>query len=701
VALKVIKTGMDTRQVVARFEAERQALAMMSHPNIARVFDAGETERGRPYFAMEFVKGEAITRYCDRHRLSTRERLELFMQVCDGVQHAHHKGIIHRDIKPSNVLVEIREDKPSPKIIDFGVAKATQQRLTEKTMFTQMGAMIGTPEYMSPEQAEITTLDVDTRTDVYSLGVLLYELLVGVLPFDLRKLREAGIDEIRRRIREEEPSKPSTRVNVVGEASTDSAKNRRTDPGSLARLLRGDLDWITMKTLEKDRTRRYGSPVELAADIERYLTDQPVLATPPSAAYRAGKFMRRHKVGVSAAVAGLVVLVVFAATMTVQADRIASERDRANLEAERANNEAETARQVSDYLVGLFEVADPTGDTGRTITARELLDEGYARIEQELADQPVVQARLMNTMGRVYGNLGLFETSAALLEQAVDTQLRSLGDQHLDTADSMTQLAFSYLRLSRMDDAQTLLEKAVAVREATLGVDHVDTGRSLYFLGLSHLNRGGFDEARVLFERALPIFESALGPDSKEASWCVQDLGVLLNAAGDNEAAHPYLERAVEMKTRSLGPEHPETAIAIGNLGFNLLQMGELDRARPHVQRAVTVNEEALGSDHPQLSAALHNLGELHRRSGEYNEAERVLRRALEIQESTLGANSPHTAETLHSLGLVAMELRDLDEAISLLERALAIREEVLNPGHPHLAETHEALAAVRREMNN
>lgn len=256
VAIKVIKAGMDTAQVVARFQAERQALALMDHPAIARVFDAGSTPEGRPYFAMEYVRGEPITAYCDRHRLTTRERLELFIQACEGVQHAHQKAIIHRDLKPSNVLVTLQDDRPVPKIIDFGVAKATTQSLTEQTLFTEFGALIGTPEYMSPEQAEMGGLDIDTRTDVYALGVILYELLTGTLPFDARTLREKGLDEIRRTIREVEPPRPSTRISQNGPKSGDAAQNRRTEPGRLASLLRGDLDWITMRALEKDRTRR-------------------------------------------------------------------------------------------------------------------------------------------------------------------------------------------------------------------------------------------------------------------------------------------------------------------------------------------------------------------------------------------------------------------------------------------------------------
>jgi non-specific serine/threonine protein kinase/serine/threonine-protein kinase len=354
---------MDSKQVVARFETERQALAMMDHPCIARVFDAGTTPRGRPYFVMEYVPGIPISEHCDKHRLPTRERLELFMQVCEGVQHAHQKAIIHRDLKPSNVLIATQDEKAVPKIIDFGVAKATAQRLTERTMHTELGQLIGTPEYMSPEQAEMTGQNIDTRTDVYSLGVLLYVLLVGALPFDSRMLRRGGFDEIRRQIREAEPERPSQRLTRLGEASTISAKNRGAEIVELKSQLKGDLDWITMKALEKDRTRRYGSPNELAADIRRHLDDEPVVARPPSAAYKMGKFVRRHRFGVAAAIVLLGLLVSFAVSMAIQANRIANERDR-------ANQEAETASKVSEFLEGLFEVSDPSEALGNTITAR-------------------------------------------------------------------------------------------------------------------------------------------------------------------------------------------------------------------------------------------------------------------------------------------------------------------------------------------
>src|SRR5271155_1389451 len=314
VALKLIKAGMDTKSVVARFESEQQALALMDHPSIAKVFDAGSTAEGRPYFVMEYVPGLPITEYCDKHRLTMKERLELFAQVCDGVQHAHQKAIIHRDLKPSNVLVVEQDNKAVPKIIDFGLAKATGQRLTDKTMFTELGVMIGTPEYMSPEQADQREQSIDTRTDVYSLGVILYQLLVGVLPFDVKALRTAGLEALLRAIREQEPPKPSTRIRTMGEASAASAEKRREEPRTFARHLRGELDWITMKALEKDRTRRYGSPAELGADIGRHLHNEPVRAHPPSPGYLAGKYIRRHQLGVAAAAAGLLLLVGFAIT---------------------------------------------------------------------------------------------------------------------------------------------------------------------------------------------------------------------------------------------------------------------------------------------------------------------------------------------------------------------------------------------------
>ena len=310
VALKIIKLGMDTKSVIARFEAERQALALMDHPNIARVLDAGSTDTGRPYFVMELVKGVSITEYCDKNDLSTQERLELFTSVCGAVQHAHQKGIIHRDIKPSNVMVTLHDGEPVPKVIDFGIAKATNQQLTEKTLFTRYAQMIGTPVYMSPEQAEMSGLDIDTRTDVYSLGVLLYELLTGATPFDAEKLNQAGYGEIQRIIREEEPPRPSTKLSTLGKELTDIARHRHSNPDLLPKLIRGDLDWIVMKSLEKNRNRRYGTAAELSADVRRHLNLEPVEASPPSAIYLFRKFIVRHRT--TSIIVGLLLVIIVA-----------------------------------------------------------------------------------------------------------------------------------------------------------------------------------------------------------------------------------------------------------------------------------------------------------------------------------------------------------------------------------------------------
>jgi len=361
VALKIIKLGMDTKQVIARFEAERQALALMEHPNIAKVLDAGATDTGRPYFVMELVKGVPITKYCDSNNLSTEERLKLFIDVCKAVQHAHQKGIIHRDIKPTNVMITLRDGVPVPKVIDFGIAKATQHRLTEKTLFTEYHQFIGTPEYMSPEQAEMSELDVDTRSDIYSLGVLLYELLTGTTPFDAKELRSAAFDEIVRIIRETEPPKPSTRLNTLGDTLGEVAKHRHAEPKQLCKLIRGELDWLVMKTLEKDRTRRYETANELARDVERFLSDEPVTAGPPSTVYRIKKFVRRNRTTVAVVLSIAAALIIGLALTTVgfvqaSRERNAAERARgkeaaARTQAEQAEGIAQEQRQHSERLL--------------------------------------------------------------------------------------------------------------------------------------------------------------------------------------------------------------------------------------------------------------------------------------------------------------------------------------------------------------
>jgi len=419
VALKLIKAGMDTRQVIARFESERQALAMMDHACVAKVFDAGTTEKGRPFFVMELVDGVPIHQFCDDHQLRLPDRLRLFVDVCEAIQHAHQKGIIHRDIKPSNVLVIEQDGRYIPKVIDFGIAKATDQRLTEQTMVTEMGQFIGTPAYMSPEQADTTTSDIDTRSDVYSLGVLLYELLTGLPPFDQKRLRSAAYHEIQRIIREEDPPRPSTRISGEGEMTRAISDRRKLELSRLIKTIRGDLDWIIMKAMEKGRGRRYDSASGFARDIERYLNDEPVIASPPSSAYRIKKLIRRNRGAVAAAAAIAVALLLGIGGTTYGMLSANEQRDRANEAALSAERKAQTAERISEFVVGLFEASDPDAAKGESISALELLDIGAAKI-QALDDEPVVKAELQEAIGWVMLVLGRLNESKPLLEGALE-----------------------------------------------------------------------------------------------------------------------------------------------------------------------------------------------------------------------------------------------------------------------------------------
>jgi serine/threonine protein kinase/Flp pilus assembly protein TadD len=672
VAVKVIKAGMDTRQVVARFESERQALALMNHPNIARILDAGATEQGRPFFAMEYVSGEPITNYCDRQRLDTRERLELFIQVCDGIRHAHQKGIIHRDIKPSNVLVRVVDDRPVPTIIDFGIAKATQHRLTEATMYTAQGMLVGTPEYMSPEQAEMTGVDVDTRSDIYSLGVLLYELLVGALPLHSVNLREAGVDEIRRRIREEEPSKPSTRVTTLGEATTDAAHRRRTDPPGLRRQLRGDLDWITLKALEKDRTRRYASASELAADITRHLQDEPVLASPPSTVYRTRKFVRRHRLGVAASVALIAVLLAGVVGTTVGFVR--------------AKREAETARRVSSFLRGMFRDLDPDQWGGNVRTPKEMLDRGVERLDLELEGLPLVQADLMLNLGTGYRGLGLYDRTRELYKKAVAIRLEQLGPDHLDYAMSISFLADLLGVTGDYEEARKLHEEALAIRREALGPDHLWIGWSLRSLGYVHWRTGDLKTARSLFVQALEIVENQFGPDHLDVAISLHFLALVESDNRDFEAARPLLERVLKIREQFLDTVHPDVASVLNDLGQVHLETGDRTSALPYFERALAIYEELFGPDHPKHALPLQNIARVLMSEGDLEGARNQLDRALAIQKRNVAADHPDLAFALRIDGMLLRRTGDIEGAREAYTRALAILENAFSPKHVAVA---------------
>ncbi len=664
VALKILKAGMDTREVVARFEAERQAMALMDHPCIAMVYDAGSTATGRPYFAMEYIKGVSITEYCDRHKLDTVERLKLFSRLCEGVQHAHHKAVIHRDLKPSNVLVTEIDGKAVPKIIDFGVAKATAQRLTEKTMYTHLGQLIGTPEYMSPEQAELTGEDIDTRTDVYSLGVILYELLAGALPFDPENLRQAGFEGIRKTIREVEPPKPSTRVTSLGKSSDGAAAGRSADTATLSSQLRGDLDWIIMKALDKDRNRRYASASDLAADIQRHLNSEPVLASPPSNLYRVKKFVTRHKVWVAAASLVVLALVLGITGTTIGMLRAISAR-------KMASEEAETARRVSLFLEGLFEVSDPGEARGNSITAREILDAGAGKIAAELKDEPLIQARLMVTMGRVYRNLGLYSQSRSLLEESLALRRSSFGGENLEVACSEQELASLLGAIGDFQSALPLFESTLETRERLLGPDHPDVGLAVSNLGNLYRQMGDFDKAIPLYQRALKIREKTLGPDHMDVSNSLNGLAIVLEAKGDYEAALPLYERALSIREKAYGPDHPQTATSLNNLATLLWFMGDYRKAKEYNKRALTIQEKVLGPDHPDLAHTLNTCANLYQATGDLARTKMIHLRALSIREKNLRPDHPRILESYYNLACVCALQGERDEAIGYLEKCV------------------------------
>ena len=686
VALKIIKLGMDTRRVVGRFELEGQALAMMEHPNIARVYDAGATDTGRPYFVMEFVSGVPITEFCNRNGLPMRQRLELFVHVCGAVQHAHQKGIIHRDIKPSNIMVTSDDDTPVPKIIDFGIAKAMSEHRSDGTFSTGCAQLIGTPAYMSPEQAQTgagASSDIDTRTDIYSLGVLLYELLTGTTPLDASKLRDAGYGEIQRKVREQEPLTPSQRVSTLGRKLAGVAESRRVEPQALSKLMRGDLDWIVMKALEKDRMRRYETAAGLAADIQRHLANEPVLAGPPGRSYRLYKFIRRNRVSVSAGAVVAVALLIGCTLATIGLIKASRERDRAllaeqrtqreaehaRIEAQRAARETESARAINAFFNDMLASVDPmqlrllsvfapheqrtpavTGGFTRDVSVAEMVRGATAHIDEAFAGKPELEATARETMGMTLRGLGRYVDAKPQLQMAFDIRRRTLGNDHPDTLRAAAALAEVLADARELAEAEPLARTAYEGMQRIFGDEHPKTLGCAALLASVLSHQGKSEESEPLFQSTLDAQRRILGPEHRDTLVTMWKWSFSCLFEGRPSTGQQLARELHEICRRTLSPNDSLAVLCQPLMGWWFVAQYDYDRAESILRPGVHQCQRILGRDHPFTYAAMHALARSLHRSELQAEKEQLLTEALRGLRASQGGLYWQTISTATDL---------------------------------------------------
>jgi len=727
VAVKIIKPGMDSKRIIARFEAERQALALLDHPNIAHVYDAGTTENGRPYFVMEYVKGLSITEHCDRHKLTIEDRLNLFRQVCLAVHHAHQKGIIHRDIKPSNILISTRDDQVLPKIIDFGVAKAISQPLTEKTLFTEQGQLFGTPEYMSPEQADMANEDIDTRSDIYSLGVLLYVLLTGALPFDTTNFREGGIEHIRKVIRETEPKTPSTRLSSLGQEAKKVAEGRRTEIATLARRLHKELEWIPLKAMRKERTERYRSASELADDIENYLSGAPLLAGPPGTIYRFKKFIRKNRALVSGIAAVLAVLIAGIIASTL----FAIGQTRARVESQ----------AVSNFLrYSVLESLDPFRVGGSQITIRSVFDSASASLESQFAGTPLAEAEIRYTVGNAYWSLGLYEQAEMHLRRALEIQQAELGPENPATLSTIHYLGWLYFSKSRYTEAEQFLTQSMEGRIRVLGREDGETLLSMVGLACVYNFQGRFNEAEELIRKALEITRRVLGEEhphipafmnalafvyelqgryNEEEHLAKQGLKIARRVLGENdwfalllkhtiartymlqgrydEAEEP-LQEVLKGRREAWGQEHPDTLDTMVSIGLLYYAQDRYEEAESYLNQTLENSLRILSSAHFTTAGCMYGLGKLYLSQSKYDKAELLLEKVLEITDQILGEENWATLRIMNTLARLYTAQGRYDEAEKTFHEVLEGRKRIWNENHPDILETMNDLAVLYKE---
>jgi eukaryotic-like serine/threonine-protein kinase len=694
VALKVIKLGMDTKQVVARFEAERQALAMMDHPNIAKVLDAGATETGRPYFVMELVRGIRITDYCDQNNLTTGQRLELFIKVCQAIQHAHQKGIIHRDIKPSNILVTLHDGVPVPKVIDFGIAKATEGRLTDATVYTQLNQFIGTPAYMSPEQAEMSGLDIDTRSDIYSLGVLLYELLTGSTPFDPFLLAAAGLDAMRKTIRESEPVPPSTRMATLkGDELTTKAKRRSSDASKLLHQLKGDLDWIVMKCLEKDRTRRYETANGLGADLKRYLGNEPVLARPPGAGYKIQKFVRRHRGGVLAG--SLVLLALLAGIVGTTwglLDALKQKRE--------ADRQSRIAKHTTDFLTGMFESIDPGQAMLRDITVREVLDQASGKLATAFPGDPLTELPIRRTLVEVYGKLGKPYSALSNAQAALALTQLAYGDKDSEAkARSLGDVAISLDSADRSSEALPMHEQALAMQRRIHPTNNVDVAKSLAALAICQVDLGQPSEALTNLENALAMFQQIHQGDNTDVAETLYGIANCKHYLGRDAEALTNFQATLAMFQRIYPGDYPDVATCMNTLAQCQEKLGHYLEALTNYQASLAMEQRYFRFDHPNIANSLSSLAHCQVNLGRYAEALTNNQAAWAMFLRIYHGDDPKVAMAQANTALCQARLGLYADALPNREASLAMFQR-LHPGDgPDVALSLDLLADCQNNL--
>ncbi len=680
VALKLIKPGMDSRSVLSRFEAERQALALMDHPNIARVLDGGTTDRGRPYFVMEFVEGIPLTRYCDEACLTIAQRLELFVPVCQAVQHAHTKGVIHRDLKPTNILVSIYDGRPVPKVIDFGLAKAMQQPLMDRTLNTAQGELLGTPLYMSPEQAEFNNPDVDARADVYALGVVLYELLTGTTPLERGRFHHAAVHELLRLIKEEEPPLPSARLSN-SDLLPNVAAQRRLEPVRLKRLIRGELDWIVMKCLEKDRSRRYETASGLAGDVAHYLADEPVDACPVSLVYRIRKFVKRYRRTVLAASLVVLALVggIVGTTWGMVRARQAWNAEAARAQGERAANERAQKRlkqveNASEILASIFNDLDPHAEQkeGRPLRVilGERLDRAAADLEGDAVGDPLVVASLQVRLGRTYRALGHAAKAKALFNKALANRQTLLGAEHAETLDVVFQQAATLHDLGELKECVALYERVRKAQMVKLGPTDRKTLATGGHLAMAQWKANKWMDARALLEEVRDALVANYGPDDPQTIDAVDDLAAVYRTTGKVDEAIRLAQTVRDARVKALGAGHHLAIDSLFSLAATYQAAGKMRLARDLYEEARDGIVPILGPEHPMSLNILDSLSRIYRAFNRVPEAVALAEQVRDARTLHLGANHPDTIYTIDSLGKAYEAANEPEKAFEMFQRA-------------------------------